>query len=61
MDTYQYDFAFDVSGARRPGVYWRRQIMDKEDESFSWHLDDFCSWLSEVTVKEGVYERPDLD
>ncbi|RSM72386.1 hypothetical protein DMH04_42905 [Kibdelosporangium aridum] len=58
LDTYEYDFAFDVSGTRKPGVYRYESTPRNTDQPFIWHASDFCAWLEELTERNGVYERP---
>jgi hypothetical protein len=55
---YEHDFAFDVSGIRRPGVYRYVSEPGQESSSFSWYIGDFCSWLEDLIDRRGVYERP---
>ncbi|MCK2242405.1 MULTISPECIES: hypothetical protein [unclassified Crossiella] len=57
-DTYEFDFAFDVSGERRSGVYRTYSTMETEPSPYEWHLDGFCSWLNELVDVGGVYARP---
>ena len=61
IDSYQYDFSFDVSGERKSGVYWCFSTLRTRPQAFSWHLPDFRSWLAEVIEKEGVYGRPSVE
>lgn len=55
---YEYDFAFDMSGARKPGIYKGVSADDLKLSEFTWYADDFCSWLDDLIEKGGVYERP---
>jgi hypothetical protein len=61
VDMYEYDFAFDASGERRPGVYRCSSTLRSQGESYVWYADGFCSWLVELVDNGGYYERPALD
>lgn len=58
LDMYEYDFAFDMSGMRKPGVYGCVSARDRDPSPFTWYIHDFCSWLDDLVEKGGVYERP---
>jgi hypothetical protein len=60
-DTYEYDFAFEVSGERRPGVYRYVTSGPASAPSPTWHAENFCDWLEELVDKEGMYEPPPTD
>lgn len=57
VDTYEYYFALDVTGAREPGVYRMYSDMHSGESPFSWYCSDFCTWLAEFVEKDGFYER----
>lgn len=57
-DTYEYDFAFDISGDRRQGVYLKVSTLSTQDRPYEWHSDGFLAWLYELTKLQGRYERP---
>jgi hypothetical protein len=59
--SYQYDFAFDVSGVREPGVYRAHSTMTISGRPFTWYRADFLSWLDELVERSGVYEPPASD
>lgn len=61
VDMYEYDFAFDASGGRRPGVYRCSTTLRSQGEPYLWYADGFCSWLVELVDQDGRYERPVLD
>lgn len=58
VDMYEYDFAFDTSGERPPGVYRCASTLRDQGASYNWCTDDFCSWLAELVTKGGRYEHP---
>lgn len=58
MTIYQYDFAFDVSGARDRGVYRSALRASGDVHGYTWYTADFSSWLDELVAKGGVYEPP---
>jgi hypothetical protein len=61
VDMYEYDFAFDISGERPPGVYRCSSTMRSQGEPYVWYADGFCSWLAELARNGGYYERPALN
>jgi hypothetical protein len=60
LDTYQYNFYWDTSGVRRPGIYEEDyySFSSAATEPPSWYADDFRDWLAELIEKKGIYERP---
>lgn len=61
VNMYEYDFAFDISGERTPGVYRCSSTLRSQGEPYVWYSDGFCSWLAELARNGGRYERPALD
>jgi hypothetical protein len=60
VDMYEYDFAFDTSRERPPGVYRCFSTLRGQGESYIWYTDNFYSWLAELVSKDGWYEHPAL-
>lgn len=58
LGTHEYDFAFEVSGARKSGVYRCFSTADVVDLPLEWYAPDFTTWLAELVEKGGKYERP---
>lgn len=60
-DMYEYDFAFDVSGERRFGVYCAKSTLRTGNRAFTLYFEGFAAWLRDVVEKKGWYERPALE
>jgi hypothetical protein len=60
LDSYSVDFGFDLTGSRRPGVYWYESTMQVPRTAWVWHTDDFTSFLAEAVANGGVWPRPQL-
>lgn len=58
IDTEEQDFAFDTTGARRPGVYRLFSSRRASDEHFEWHTEDFLSWLDRLARQDGILPSP---
>ena len=57
LDSYEYDFAFDVSGDRKPGVYRCFAAAQALEEPMTWYVENFTEWLTGLVEKGGRYER----
>lgn len=58
LATWEYDFAFDATGARREGIYILTAAGGKPLGGFEWHAKNFEEWVTELVEKSGRYERP---
>lgn len=60
LDAYSVDFGFDLTGSRRPGVYWYEASTQVPRAGWVWHTNDFTSFLAEAVANGGVWPRPQL-
>jgi hypothetical protein len=44
--TQEHDFAFDMTGARRPGIYRLYGSSEHLHNQFEWQHESFASWLA---------------
>ncbi|HWH00256.1 MAG TPA: hypothetical protein VNV66_13245 [Pilimelia sp.] len=64
-DTQEYDYAFDTTGARAPGVYWLYSS-SRQPETFDEHAragfapagEAFTGWLSRIVGSGGFSPPP---
>jgi hypothetical protein len=58
LDTYEYDFAFNVNDDQDLAVYQSRATLRTLDEPFTRYIGGFLPWLEELVARSGRYERP---
>jgi len=58
IDSYEYDFAYNVGGSGEFGVYCGRSTLGSRDTSFQPYCGNFLSWLQDLVAVKGWFERP---
>ncbi|WP_225847553.1 hypothetical protein [Streptomyces sp. HPF1205] len=58
LDSFEYDFAYNVKERQEPGVYCCRSTLGDRSQPFVRYADDFSSWLGELVAARGWFRAP---